>query len=269
MDLTTLPPVMQQRGGDPSAVKDELLDTIRRGITNHPRSLQKKIGPSEVGNPCDRRIGYKLLGVDEINVRASWRPTVGTAVHAWLQETFDIENVNLTAAGGPDGGEVIRWVTEQKVLPAVDLSGSCDLYDQVTATVIDWKVCSATTIKEARGVGPTITYQRQAHLYGKGWANAGFDVDTVGIYYLPSTGELEDGYFWHAPYDQQVADDALARLAQHRALTAQFGTKALPIMPTDGAEPRMCRFCPFYLPASTDLAVACPGAAKKTAANAA
>ena len=54
---------------------------IRHAIAHHPRSLQKRIGPSEVGTPCDRRIGYKLLGHTENERGDAWKPTVGTAVH--------------------------------------------------------------------------------------------------------------------------------------------------------------------------------------------
>jgi hypothetical protein len=63
--LEQLPDQLQQRGSNPELLRDELLAVIRRAMAEHPRSLQVKIGPSEVDHPCARRIGYKLLGYDE------------------------------------------------------------------------------------------------------------------------------------------------------------------------------------------------------------
>ena len=73
--------------------KQAVYDVIRGAIANHPRSLQKRIGPSEIGTPCDRRIGYKLLGQDENPRGDAWKPTVGTAVHGWLEKA--LEDANL------------------------------------------------------------------------------------------------------------------------------------------------------------------------------
>jgi hypothetical protein len=77
----------------------DLMDAIRHKITHHPRSLQKRIGPSEIGNPCDRRIGYKLLGQPENPRGDAWKPTIGTAVHAWLEEALDDDDALAVVVG--------------------------------------------------------------------------------------------------------------------------------------------------------------------------
>jgi len=81
--------------------KQAVYDVIRGAIANHPRSLQKRIGPSEIGTPCDRRIGYKLLGQEENPRGDAWKPTVGTAVHGWLEKALEDANLaQVIAAGG-------------------------------------------------------------------------------------------------------------------------------------------------------------------------
>ena len=123
--------------------KQAVYDVIRGAIANHPRSLQKRIGPSEIGTPCDRRIGYKLLGQDENPRGDAWKPTVGTAVHAWLETAA--ENANLAqviSAGGLIGDHQLEWVTEQSVTvgylhDGTAITGSADLYHRPTATLID------------------------------------------------------------------------------------------------------------------------------------
>ena len=260
-DLSALPPVTERRGTAPDTYADELRSVIEAAITNAPRSQQTAIGPSEIGHPCDRRLGYRLLGTDKVNDTPGWRPTVGTAVHDWLASTFTEANAAWREQTGQTG---TRWLVEHRVDVGDDITGSCDLYDRVTRTLIDWKIVAATTLRTAKGDGPSDQYRTQVHLYGRGWTRRGLDVDTVGIFYLPSTGELHESHLWTETYDEDVATAALARLEQTRTLTAAFSDKALAALTTNTPE-RMCRFCPWHLPASTNLAAACPGPDRTTA----
>lgn len=248
------PARLEQRGGDPTLVAAEYLDVIKNAVANHPRSLQKRIGPSEVGHPCKRRVGYILLGHDEINHSPDdtpWLPTIGTAVHAWLEEQFTHAN---------DPNEYMRWLVELTVsvgeILGVDITGHCDLYDRVTATAIDHKVVGPTTLKKYKSQGPGEQYRSQIHLYGRGLARRGLPVDTVAIAFLPRNGELHDAYIWHEPYDEQVALAALQRAEGIALAVSNLGTKALPLLDTADA---WCQRCPFYRANSEDLAAGCPG----------
>lgn len=251
--IDALPDHLTQRGGSPDLVADEYLDVIKRAVASHPRSLQKRIGPSEVGHPCARRIGYKLLAHEENEFPddTPWLPTIGTAVHGWLEEQFTEANRGL---------DDLRWLVEMTVsvgeIAGVDITGHCDLYDRVTATAIDHKVVGPTTLKKYRASGPGDQYRTQIHLYGRGIARRGLPIDTVAIAFLPRNGELRDAYIWHEPYDEQVALAGLQR-AEGIALAAQtLGTAALPHLATADA---YCTRCPFYRANSQDLAAGCPG----------
>lgn len=250
--IDAFPDHLQQRGGDPKLVAAEYLDVIKRAVANHPRSLQRRIGPSEVGHPCARRIGYKLLDADE-NPRddTPWLPTIGTAVHAWLEEQFTDENA---------AHDHKRWLTELRVnvgqINGQDVTGSCDLYDRVTATVIDHKVVGATQLKKYKAHGPGDQYRSQIHLYGRGLIARGLPVDTVSIAFLPRNGELTGAYIWHEPYDERVALDALERANGIALTVAGLGIPGLSLLPTADA---YCHRCPFFLAGSTDLAAGCPG----------
>ena len=249
-DLAYLTDVGAGRGSDPSLLVDELGWYIRDAITNHPRSLQKTAGPSDLGHACPRRIGYTLLGVDDCNDQPDvpWLPTVGTSVHSWLEAVF---------TGPKTQG---RFLTEQRVtvgqVAGVDVTGSCDLYDTVTATVVDWKCVGITTLRSARSKGPSDQYRRQIHLYGRGFAARGLPVDRVMIAYLPRNNELKDAYFWSEPYDEQVALDALQRAEGIALMTSALGTAALQHLPTADA---FCSRCPWFEHGSTDPATGCPG----------
>lgn len=264
-DLSALPPVTHRRGLAPEAYRRELTDVIEAAIIGHPRSQQAAVGPSEIGHPCDRRLGYRMLGTDKVNDAPGWRPTVGTAVHAWLADTFVAANEAWREATGETG---TRWLVEHRVDVGDDILGSCDLYDRVTCTVIDWKIVAATSLRSFKGDGPSDQYRVQSHLYGRGWTRRGLPVDTVGVFALPASGELHEGHLWTEPYDETVATDALTRLSTVRTLTQAFGDKALPVLKTETPE-RLCRWCPWQLPASTDLSVACPGPDRNVATPAA
>lgn len=230
--------------------------TIIHAATNAPRSLQTAIGPSEVGQPCLRRLAYKMLDVPAASSAGDpWRPTVGTAAHAWLADALELANREL-------GHQ--RWVVEERVQITDTLAGSCDALDTQTATVVDWKVVGPTSLKKYRTRRhPGEQYRTQLHLYGKGHRNAGRQVEHVAIVFLPSAGALGDAYVWTEPYDETVADAAISRLELLRlALTVSRaqGHQTHDLIDGVPATPEhACVFCPWFRHGSTDLAAGCPG----------
>jgi len=251
-----LPAHLTTPAADPELLRHELLALIADAINNAPRSLQVRIGPSEIGHDCARRIGYKLLGQPENPGEPNWKATVGTAIHAWLEEVMLVDN---QANPLRDQG-LTRWITEATVCVGEALgnpiTGHCDLFDRVTGTVVDWKSVGPTQLAKYKAKGPGGQYRAQAHLYGRGWARRGQDVRTVSVMFLPRNGELRESYFWSEPYDEQVAVDALRRL-EGIAITAQaLGPAALPHLATADA---FCTLCPYFRARSADLTVGCPG----------
>ena len=237
------------------------IDDLKRVIRDHersrPRSVQRAIGPSEVGTRCGRRLAYRMLDVDPVNHDPDpWAAIVGTATHAWLEAAFAEENARL----GWD-----RWETEVRVDLPTYMSGSVDLYDHHTRTVIDHKVRGAAAMKRAKA-GVSEQERTQVHIYACGLRMQGYDVEHVAIVSWPRAGTLRDAIYWTEPYDEAVVEAALERIDAMRVVLAA-GTAALPMIPTADA---FCSYCPFYLPASTDAATACPGHAEApTAAPAA
>lgn len=234
----------------------EYLRVIETTIANHPRSLQKAIGPSEVGQACARRLGYQLLGHPERPQQPNWKATIGTAVHSWLEHAFDHDNLAWAQQHGRE-----RWLVETRVTvgstPTLgDITGSCDLYDTATGVVFDHKVVGPAQLKHYKADGPSPQYRTQAHLYGRGWVLAGWPVTHVCICFLPRNGDLADAYQWHEPWSEQIALDGLTRLDTIAATCALLGDKAPALLPTADV---FCVNCPFYKAGSTDPAVGCPG----------
>lgn len=244
---------MTATAADPTVLADELMWVIKSAIWAHPRSQQTDIGPSEIGSPCTRRLGYHAAGVEPSNLAdAPWLPTIGTAVHAWLEQAF--QRINLVIPDGP------RFLLEHKVptgeAAGQAVTGQCDVYDTATTTVIDWKIVGAKALKEYKTDGPGDQYRAQAHLYGRGWTRRGKPVTDVMIAFLPRNGELRDAHFWTEPYDEQIAVRALTRYDAVHSLVTTGGANAIPLLPTADAH---CAYCPWYVPAVTTLTEACPG----------
>jgi hypothetical protein len=142
---TPLPLEYQQHPGDGYALTNELIGAIKDAIRNSDRTLQRMIGPSEIGHPCNRWIGYKQLHIPERPRAVPWKATVGTGVHMWLETALDRYNLQHYELLGYNE----RFYIETKVgvgeINAESITGHCDVYDRVTGTVIDWKGLALTT----------------------------------------------------------------------------------------------------------------------------
>lgn len=230
--VDTLPPMyVTHAGGDPRQALREARTVIEHAILNHPRSLQTRIGPSEIGTPCDHCLAAKLAGWEQVDERSvPWLPTVGTAVHAWIEEAFITaeNNRNAVHTGG------LRYSTEAAVMVGTiagqEIWGSTDLLDRLVGMTVDWKIVGPTTLKKAKA-GPSEVYRVQADLYAKGWNDAGVRVDHVAIAYLPRNAvSLNDAIWWTAPHDRARAEAALERanrLATNLTALASLGDAAV------------------------------------------
>lgn len=203
------------------SVADSYMDAVADSIVNQPRSLQKRIGPSEIGMQCNVALLHKLAGSDEPlrNNPYPWKPTVGTAVHDYLERAF--ERI------GRQGVFPGRYLTERKVtvgeVGGMAITGSTDLFDTVERAVIDHKILGKSSMTKYQRSGVTPQYRVQAHLYGKGWEDSGTTPELVVVACLPRDGELSDAWFWSEPYDRSVAEKALAHLNELHQELQMFG----------------------------------------------
>lgn len=236
-------------GGPEQQLADMLTNVIRHAADNAPRSLQTEIGPSEIGTPCDRRIGYKLSGVAPVNTGTDpLAAIIGTAAHTWLADAFTEAN----------RGRDIEWLVEQRVAVAGNIGGSGDLFHVPTRTVIDWKFPGETGMRKYKAEGPGEQYRTQIHAYGVGYMRRGLVPQRVAIVFIPRAGRLDGMHVWTEPFNPAVAADAINRVEGIRTFITAAGRTALPLLATTEA---YCSWCSWYSPGSTDPTQACPGAA--------
>lgn len=266
----------QPKSSDADLLED-LKQVLRREWANHPRSQQKTIGPSEVGHPCPRRLAGSLLQLDGINPDGDPLPAwLGTAGHAKFEHSVEADNNRIIDAAladqtNPctwddrgDGLPVGRWFTERRVEVRPGLSGTCDLFDTWTGTVIDLKFPGTTRHSQYRKNGPSPEYRIQSHLYGRGYRREGFNVKRVAIWFIPCGGMLANSHLWSEPYDDTIVDEALRKIDDITLLLNDLDIEnhleRLEFVPKVVHD---CMFCPFFTTRAGDQRPgACTGGAK-------
>ncbi|QFG09447.1 exonuclease [Mycobacterium phage Yuna] len=272
-----------------AALLADLKGVFRRSWAQHGRSLQRALGPSEVGHPCVRRLATATMAYPRVNPEGDPLPAwLGTAGHTKFEDAVDLDNQRIidewiadreqrctvlrsVAEHGDEPQYVGRWFTERRVQVSGGLAGTCDLYDTWTGTVIDLKFPGATKFQaykkaDQRGVlaDEAPEYQVQAHCYGRGYRNEGFAVNRVAIWFIPRGGQLSSSFVWSEPYNDQVVNDTLGKLenialALHD-LDIEDHPERLGLLTRT---PHNCMFCPYFTTkADPEQPWACTGGAQ-------
>ena len=244
--------------------------TIRKVFHTHAsradRSLQRHLGPSEIGHLCDRQVVGKLAGLPRLNhVTDPWPSIRGTALHAWAEEAFRAENERLGR---------IRWVPERKVepfegdTPFQTHRGTADLYDADEFAVDDHKFLGKTSMEKVRKNGPPRHYIVQLMLYALGYMRLGLPVTRWVLLAYPATEASLDGMFvWEHQITQadfDLIEQVKVELAQRKqwAVALITGAAQLRDIPADSHDE--CHFCPLYRPQTAhDNGPGCPGDARR------
>ncbi|WP_371031245.1 hypothetical protein [Pseudoclavibacter sp. JSM 162008] len=203
---------------EPKAAVDYVA-VVENHFLNRPRNLQVKVGPSGLGHPCNSNVLCSLAGVREPNRGMNWKADIGTAMHAELESAFEAWNQTHGH----------RWVTEWPVTVGVvggaPITGSLDLYDTATNTVIDHKLVGSNTLAKYRKNGPSDIYKAQINLYAMGLLiDGGWGTpERVQISFLPREEEWSRRFIWNQPVDFALAAATLARANQLATLLASVG----------------------------------------------
>jgi hypothetical protein len=246
----------------PPSTVAELRDVLIQFEANRPRSMQKELGPSELGTPCQQQIARKLAGAPQRPITApTWAPWQGTCVHAGMEEVLRFWNAQL-------GRE--RWIIEERLtaagaLPGVAdhpgypaVEGNGDAYDTDHDEVVDWKYVGTTALEKLRtakrlGKPPreqvSQEYRVQGHIYGAGHAAKGRPVKSVKLVLLARSWQFDDSEEWSEPYDQRIADWAIERyygvVDLVHALDVAHQPDAVAAVPASPSS-EACKWCVFH-----------------------
>lgn len=252
---------------------------IKRAWTEHAsedtRTVQRHLGPSELGVECDRQVAGKMAELPTTNhVVDPWPSTRGRALHTHAEDVFTSDNRRNGLA---------RWLTETRVTPHPEHPGTSDLYDALEQSVVDHKFLGKTSLTKLRKITSTgdwavraATWPRvylvQLLLYGLGFWLKGLPVRRVVIVGYPATEASLDGMYVadidfadehnqllpevRALIEEVFADTARRKTYAEQILARQIQLLDVPAVPSSDE----CFFCPFYRPQSAkDNGPGCPG----------
>ena len=171
---------------------------IRELMKPSERDRQRRVGPSELGDLCERCLAEKLLGIHKDENNHPLAPMIGTAFHLYLENVIGLED----------------YLKETKVTVGTidgygDISGTCDGFDIATGHVVDYKVLSKKKIKafssatffdedrnpeffsDSLTEGQLKKYYYQMMLYGLGMENAGYEVNHASLILFPRDCSIE------------------------------------------------------------------------------
>lgn len=223
------------------AVKDELTAMIIWAEQNTDRSLQVRLGPSELGVECDRQLAYRMLGFTGPNLDMAdpWPAFVGSSIHTRVEGS-----VTRYLSAHPLAP---KWLIEVDVTADPLIGGHADLVKP--PWLVDLKSAGKSKMAEVRkGIIPH-GYRVQQHTYAYGLRAMGFDIRSIVLAFLPREGWLRDMFVWAEPYDEAFAVESIARPYRLRDRMIQVGlpgnAKAWNLIE---AKPSYmgCQYCPLY-----------------------
>jgi hypothetical protein len=176
---------------------EEVIGRVREYDAARPRSLQAKVGWSEVGG-CRSHLAYRLAGTEATDAPDSWGAVRGTAIHALLEEVIT----------GP--GILTEVDTEYRGIP-----GHADVVLTDAKAVWDWKTSRLASIRLWKSSPAVLRQKRiQVHGYAAGLVDTGTLPEdcTVGLVAIPVDGTFADWWAHEEPFDRSLADEGADRL---------------------------------------------------------
>lgn len=192
------------------------------------RSRQTQPGASSTFG-CRAETVLRGTGVRPSDPRLSWPAVVGTAIHAVLEQARARE------------GRVNEHLYVYRGV-------KCTVDELDPPTLRDFKTREdAAAIATVRRDGPKAGQIAQVMLGAAAAREAGHEVTTVELVFLPRAGDLTDGWVWSAPFDQQIADEAADWHEQVRGLISER-TGWEPSDVAEGLRDQPLSWCRVYCP---------------------
>jgi hypothetical protein len=176
------------------------------------RDKQRKVGASNISDPCTRHLAKAMLNEPEAETKYWLGGKVGTAIHGFLESAISTDGTGLF-----DGALI-----EQKIILG-DISGygtvnsKPDLVLPANKHLIDWKTSSRTKVKKLQDLVAGLKdndeskytlqkYIGQAQLYAWGLNNSGTPIDRVSLVFINRDGTYEnDIWIYSVDYEESIA----------------------------------------------------------------
>ena len=184
------------------------------------RDKQRRIGASNICNPCDRCLAEDILGTPKEDGKYKMGAVLGTAIHAYLEQrnvdpTAQTE-VKVTLGEIPGYGVITSrsdlYIGNQRM--SVDFKTSTRDKIKLYRRVVEQETASDYDTDAVRQARTTLeSYVYQVQLYAWGLVQMGYKVERVAIVFIARDGKVIDQDVWgfELPYRQDWAVQAFQR----------------------------------------------------------
>lgn len=203
-----------------SLTKDQIKDmAIGLFLQESERDKQKKVGASQISDPCTRHLAHALVGTESAPQKYWMGGKIGTAIHGFIESAI---------ATSGDGVFANAIVEHKIVLGNVGsygtISSKPDLVLPDDKVLIDWKTTSRAKIKkiqnyvdglkdDAASAYTVQKYLGQANLYAWGLNKNGTPIEDIALVFINRDGTYEnDIYVLPTKYDEPFAVGLWTRL---------------------------------------------------------
>lgn len=176
------------------------------------RDNQKKVGASNISNPCTKHLAHDLLGTPEPEMKYWMGGKIGTAIHSFLEDAIAKSDDNILADA----------IVEQKItlgeIPGYGVVNSKpDLVLPAAHHLIDWKTTGRAKVKKLQNLVDGIKedeeslhtlqkYVGQTQLYMWGLNQAGTIIDRATLVFINRDGTYENDIWTYTfSYDESIA----------------------------------------------------------------
>lgn len=194
-------------------VKHLIIDLL---TTRTARDKQRKIGASEIGNPCEYCLANRLAGNPQISSQYWMGARIGTGIHAELEK--EIEK-HVEEPQHPRFSTLKDAASEYN-LHIYDMDGygeirsTADLLVTNSLHLVDFKTSKKLQVDKYKlnGVPYQYVVQQQLYAYGFNQMVPGL-VKRISLVFINRDGSTDrDVWVYSFDYDESIALGALARL---------------------------------------------------------
>jgi hypothetical protein len=180
--------------------------------TKTERDGQKKVGASQISNPCTKHLALALAGVEQEPSKYWLGGKIGTAVHSALELAIEHS----------DAEELKGAVVEEKItlgeIPGYGIvSSKPDLILPAINHLVDWKTSTRAKTKKIQAwvdgvkqdASTTYTMQKyigQTQLYAWGATALGYQIDNISLVFVNRDGTSDSDVLEYTfAYDESIA----------------------------------------------------------------
>lgn len=191
------------------SIKELTLDLF---LQESERDKQRKVGASQISDPCTRHLAKALMGDKEPPMKYWLGGKIGTAIHSFIESA-----ISVSPDGIFDDAFVEQKIKLGDVVGYGTVSSKPDLVLPSINHLIDWKTTSRKKIKAIKDLVDGIKaspaseytlqkYIGQTQLYAWGLNQAGTKIDDITIVFINRDGTYdEDIWTYSIPYQEDIA----------------------------------------------------------------